>query len=244
MSSEILNNIRQGVCAIGYLKKHFKESLNPSHDPWFEIVGTGFFVRSYTVITNRHVISDMAKIQKEKKIPDDQRVLQIVLPSLNNHGSWSQTYIKFESTSVSNNPNLDIGFISIPIVDDPDLNQFKPLCLAKSLDFEVGESIGVCGYPYGMRMMERKGRVYRFGPVLQQGYISAIAPYDVSQKVEEILLDVRTVEGMSGSPVFRIKDGVVIGIHHEGWNSVTQLAIPLHEEKIKPWLEFHDKIKK
>ena len=91
--------------------------------------------------------------------------------------------------------------------------------------------------------MLKKGDVTtRFGPVLQRGYISAIAPYEGSSLITEILLDARTAGGMSGSPVFTVDDGKVIGIHNAGWEATTACAIPINKDKIENWYNFHIKL--
>ena len=73
--------------------------------------------------------------------------------------------------------------------------------------------------------------------------ISALSPYGPPAELTELLLDVRTAGGMSGSPVFLAEDGVVIGIHHEGCEATTALAVPLTQDKIARWLAQHEAAK-
>ena len=84
-----------------------------------------------------------------------------------------------------------------------------------------------------------QARLYRYGPILQQGYISAIAPFDNSVFVERILLDLRTSVGMSGAPVFDSATGSVIGIHEGGRDATTAFAIPLNQRTITTLAEAH-----
>lgn len=91
-------------------------------------------------------------------------------------------------------------------------------------DYTIGDHVGVLGYPFGTNgMVNQAGadpsRIYRVGPVLQQGYISAIAPHDGSDHVERMLLDIRTTRGMSGGAVFCASTGVAIGVHTSGFGS-------------------------
>lgn len=53
------------------------------------------------------------------------------------------------------------------------------------------------GYPHGSSLSEKDGRL-RWGPVLQQGWVSGVSPYEGSGAVDEILLNLRAEEGMSG----------------------------------------------
>jgi fructose 1,6-bisphosphatase len=51
----ILQRLRHGVCAIGYLTEPLADARPHTVAGWFKVVGSGFLVRKETVITNRHV---------------------------------------------------------------------------------------------------------------------------------------------------------------------------------------------
>jgi hypothetical protein len=68
-----------------------------------------------------------------------------------------------------------------------------------------------------------------------------VAPFDNAVAVERLLLDLRTSVGMSGSPVFRPADGMVIGIHDAGIEATTAFAIPLSQTLVDQVLLFHDR---
>ncbi len=91
-------------------------------------------------------------------------------------------------------------------------------------------------------MLQKKdgSRVYRWGPVLQQGYISAVSPFEKANPPNEILLDARIAGGMSGAPVFRPSDGTVIGIVYEAWEATTALALPLDTQIVQNFLQQYD----
>jgi hypothetical protein len=85
-------------------------------------------------------------------------------------------------------------------------------------DIRVGAGIGILGFPYGHSSIERDDgsgikRLYRLGPVLQQGHIGAITPSEASEVVRHYVLDVRTHESMAGSPVFEKSSGLIVAIH-------------------------------
>lgn len=96
----------------------------------------------------------------------------------------------------------------------------------------VSEEIGVCGYPYGTQLLAGV-HSYRWGPVVQQGHISAVSPFDTTGKPDDILLDVRTAGGMSGAPVFRPRTGQVIGVHYAGIEATTAFGVPLNQRTVK-----------
>ena len=116
----------------------------------------------------------------------------------------------------------------------------KPLSFHAEFDYQVTQAIGLCGYPYGYSMLQKDGKVYRWGPVVQQGFISAISPFDTTTSPDELLLDVRVAEGMSGAPIFSPTDGIVIGIVHSGWEATTALGLPFTISVVESWLKKHD----
>jgi hypothetical protein len=90
-------------------------------------------------------------------------------------------------------------------------------------------------------MLTKSAKVYRWRPVVQRGFISAISPFDTTTEPDEILLDVRTTNGMSGAPIFRPSNGEVIGIHHSGWDDkTTALGLPLTKQNVNAWLDLYD----
>jgi hypothetical protein len=88
-------------------------------------------------------------------------------------------------------------------------------------------------------MLQRDGKVYRWGPVVQQGHVSAVSPFDGvpdGYLPSEVLLDIRISGGMSGSPILRPADGRVVGIVHSTWEATTALGLPLITAVIDQWL--------
>ena len=122
----------------------------------------------------------------------------------------------------------------------------SPLDVAAATTVTVSEEVFICGYPYGNMLLEPRGKPYRFGPVVQQGYVSGLAPFAGTDAPQEILLDVRTADKMSGSPVVRSQNGDVIGIHHQAAIDTraivtTSFAIPLDKPRMTRWLEEFDR---
>ena len=158
-------------------------------------------------------------------IPNDQRFVQFVQKV---DGGWSTEFMKVAAMYVLPK-GMDLGLVELATSVDSMEPQPYPLIINEmnSLTVRVGKDVGTFGYPYGEELLERKGRIYRFGPILQQGYISAIAPFDTPGAIEELLLDMRAHKGMSGSPVFLPESGDVIGIIYESWEPTAAFALPL-----------------
>jgi len=141
--------------------------------------------------------------------------------------------------------DVDVAFIEFNPLGEIQFNRCRPLQLSDNWnDIRVGRPIGMFGYPDGTSLLVNrsidKERIYRFGPVLQQGYISAVAPYEGNQPISRILSDIRTVDGMSGSPVFYSDTGDVFAIHEDSNKTTTAFSIPLVKNEVFSWLKKHD----
>jgi S1-C subfamily serine protease len=237
VEQEILTKIRDGICAIGYITVPLQKFSASVHQPYFKVVGTGFLVRANLAMTNRHVIERLLYDQADLGFPDDQRLLMFVHPI-------DPTVCQADFRPILQlheiGGEMDVGFVSFP--PDKESASIQPLQLQSHMSFQVSEPVGVCGYPYGHHMLQKKdgSRVYRWGPVLQQGYISAVSPFEKANPPNEILLDARIAGGMSGAPVFRPSDGTVIGIIYKAWEATTALALPLDAQVVQNLLKQYD----
>jgi S1-C subfamily serine protease len=234
---EVLNRIRHGICAVGYLTVPLEKYNEDPTRPYFKVVGTGFLVRSTTVMTNRHVIKRLEELQAELGFPHAQRMLLFV--TADERGRLRAVTRMIRGALTANNSGLDIGFIEFQRHPEPHFMGIDPLVFEERYSLNVTEEIAVCGYPYGEAMLQRDGKVYRWGPVIQQGYVSGVSPFDAVPEgylPNELLLDVRIAGGMSGGPIVRPRDGRVVGIVHSTWEATTALGLPLTTSVIDGWL--------
>lgn len=214
--------------------------MKDPNSPFFHVVGTGFLVRLTTVITNRHVIEGLFESQANLDFPSSQFFLSFIVPD--GRGGLRNTLRMIRHFATLDSP--DIGFVEFHIVHEKHFEGINPLYLATATTFKLTEEVAVCGYPYGTAMLKHGPKIYRWGPVIQQGSISAISPFYGAENPDEILLDVRTAAGMSGAPIFRPSTGEVIGIHYAGWEATTALGLPLIQSDVDKWLvSFDQKIK-
>jgi S1-C subfamily serine protease len=235
IDTNILNRVRCGVCAIGYVTVNMEEYKKNPTRPYFKVCGTGFLVRDNTVMTNRHVIEEVHKAQQQTGFSNDQIRIHFVYSV--QADEWKTDFRRFES--LTSFKELDIALVEINR-QPGEMEPCHSLPLGDLSSIAIAQPIAVWGYPYGTSMLAPQGTLRRFGPVLQQGYISAISPYDASSRIDELLLDVRTVGGMSGSPVFRPEDGRAIGIVYATWEAITSVAIPIDDARVAKWLAVHD----
>jgi V8-like Glu-specific endopeptidase len=235
---KVISRVRNGVCAVGYLTVPLEEYKRNIQSPFFQVVGTGFLVRETTVITNRHVIQGLFEEQVNFGFPSSQFFLSFVAPQESPQPQITIRMIRRFGALA--NEELDVGFLEFKVVTEAHFYDISPLDIASSFDLQVSEEIAVCGYPYGTLMLMKNAKVYRWGPVIQRGFISAISPFDTATEPDQILLDVRTASGMSGAPIFKPSDGKVIGIHHSGWEATTAMGLPLTKQNVEAWLDLYD----
>jgi hypothetical protein len=240
---EVIRKVRLGICGVGVLRTSLDEyKKDPQNVENFPIIGTGFMVRPKTIVTNRHVIKGMRKALTKLSLSDDQRFLQFVFPRTS---GFSTSLCGVEFASTIDNPELDVGFIDFTPQPAEGFDGCTPLEVNDDpAEIHTGQPVGIFGYPHGSKELGYRfgptdKEIYRFGPVLQQGYISAVAPLDGHPPYSRILSDVRTINGMSGSPLFRAETGTVLGIHHAGNKTTTAYAIPLLNWQLDELLKVH-----
>jgi V8-like Glu-specific endopeptidase len=250
MDKTLVQRVISATCAICFIPVPVEQYRRDETRRALNIVGTGFLVRPTTVITNRHVIQALENVQATLGVMDDELFVYFAYPTANGlreaYGMVKQ-YSVLRHTSPHEDEKLDIGFIDVAPPEEGRTefhDRCQPLDIVDRCEPSIGEPIAVCGYPYGTEALRRASRrFYRFGPILQQGYISAIAPFHNahSEAIEELLLDTRTAKGMSGAPVIRVSDGLALGVHWGGLEATMALAVPLDKTRLANWIAAHER---
>ncbi|MCK4817514.1 trypsin-like peptidase domain-containing protein [bacterium] len=244
MNSDAAKKIRNSVCAVGYLTVPMEQhKINPTN-PDFFIIGTGFLVSENLIITNRHVLEGLYKLEDKGTIPKEQFLVSFVYPQKDNKPNWQLCYTGITKSFIPNEAHMpDIGFIEFSRKKTlEDFKQCKPVIFDDLSGVNVGDPVAMWGYPTGTALLQpdliysQNQKLCRVGPVLQQGYISAGTPFEVESGTLEFLLDIRTYNGMSGSPVFNPNTGKILGIHYKGNKLTTSVAIALSNKDIEFWL--------
>ena len=236
-------DVRNAVCAIGYLMVPLEQHRKDWTNPEFRIVGTGFLIAENLVITCRHVLQTLHHLEDHEGYPNDQMRLSFVYPHLKDSKQWQAMNIGLDMTLIPEREGMpDLAFIRIAPKDrTPDSYQCVPVKFSECA-VQLGDHIAIWGYPDGEGLhlpgmkYDPNEKLVRTGPVLQQGFVSAGTPFDV-ELASEYLLDVRTTGGMSGGPVFNPRTGEVIGVHYKGNKMTTSVAVALRKVDIDFWLE-------
>lgn len=232
-----LHSIRPAVCAVGYIKTDLVAMRAAPDESHFHFAGSGFLVAPGRILTAGHVIRDLFTFVKERRISKDMACAVFDRP----RGDHSDLVVmQFITTYVIDDPINDLGIIEVWPPEDWSA-QVMPLAVQEASRLRVGDEIAVFGFPQGVASVERvdkagNRRLYRLGPVLQQGYVSAIAPTDEASHVSRYLLDINTSRGMSGGPVVDPATGTIVGLHTSGLSTETAFAYPLSCEFVDHFL--------
>ena len=187
-----IRKVRPSVVAVGTY--YFKDS------PKIRYHGTGFAVGDGTlIITNAHTIAQIEEEQRFKQLRVFHREFQ-------SHGR--------RVSLLKRDDEHDLAVLKL------EKGIMLPLKLADSGSVQEGEAVALTGYPIGL--------ILGLHPSTHAGIISAISPIvlpsptarTIKKETVEYLrrpykvfqIDATAYPGNSGSPVFRISSGEVIGI--------------------------------
>ena len=196
----------------------------------FPIIGTGVIIGDGLVVTNAHVIDALVKLPRPSDFPADKFPFVVTL---------------FHAVKPGDNPAItveSVAEVSLEVIgvfrvdglvptsegcyhgpEKPDFNIVR--VKAKGLprvELEPnphklieGIEVGTIGYPMGTEALMAPGWVHQFGPFLQRGIISAVLPTRCKAP-HSFVINLLSMGGASGSPVFRADSGHVIGILNAG----------------------------
>lgn len=248
---DVIKKIRLSTCSILYMQTKHEDVLNGaktgeiSPDIKKEVVATGFLIRDDIVLTNRHVILQLYD-DYQKKGHHDHWYVEFTYPT--GLDGWSETIRRIKDCFVFVPPgekgDLDVGLFSF-IRNQGEMEECKPVEFGNLEDVFVGNDIAICGFPLGNEVMVNPNLgIFRFGPVVHQGIISAISPFDTGDQRSNttFLTDLNSAEGMSGSPVFLPSTGRVIGLHYAGSKGTLGFAIPIDRRRIDGWVSCYNRI--
>ena len=152
------HQVRNGVCAVGYLLEPLETYTNNPQSEIFQVLGTGFLVEPELVMTNRHVIGALLEAEVTHTIPRTQFFVQFVAPGQDQTLRIVPRMIR----TVSYLDDLDIGFVRYQTVFPDHFDTIQPLAIGEEWNLQVSEEIAVCGYPYGTSLLAI-GTLFRWG---------------------------------------------------------------------------------
>lgn len=189
----------------------------PPPYPEYAPVGTGFVAGKGLLVTNRHVLANFAKENSAGKWQITVG-LSVRVAFARAHTICKATPVNLTVTGVAGvHPSLDLavlwtgGEASVP----------PPLPIAGGAA-KAREAIAVIGYPSCDGRVRRRDEIVVFGgpgdepPVFHVERFQPGEVMAVDMPTLHFRHDASTLGGNSGSPVMRLSDGTVVGIHSGG----------------------------
>ena len=206
---EVVSAIKPAVAAIGI--RHtgqdasFRQYVDEAESPTLpELLGTGFCIHQRGIIvTCQHVVDTLSNIIRKKSIPTASAV--VVFTSYDRNG---RAYLDGIPVNRILAPGDDIGLIELR----PHSSPLPTIAAGEDFNVDVGEEIGICGFPLGENPLQADGRLAGGASFVQKGIISAILPSEFAGNRKEFVIGAPVYPGYVGSPIFRTKKPELVGI--------------------------------
>lgn len=250
INPEIISKVRASTCGVLRLDQTHEQLFADKQDqepfrPESTTFGTAFLVTPNLALTNRHVVQLV--LQDAKKLGHFENwYLEFVY--LKEGGGVHEAFARVLKAMAIEDPTggnrFDVGFLEFERWGEPWFEECVPVDLGNLASIEVGIDVGLCGFPLGNELLVANPTIWRFGPVIHQGIISGIAPFENAnpRNITSFITDMNTASGMSGSPVFTLSDGRVIGLHFAGAPGTLGCAIPIDRHRMDSWVNYYDMV--
>lgn len=215
---ETYNELRISIVAI--VRKYEPLKIGDPKPEIPFILGTGFIVDDGLIATNNHIIEILDNQPKPPDTPiEEWPVLCLLFVEMNKcdyavvplevigkigikdylpEGSWYGNDIP------------DIGFIRVKAKDLPVSKLNTDWRILKE-----GMELATAGFPMGRETFTAPGYLHQIGPTLQTGVLSALLPFP-NTRPHAFILDILSLGGQSGSPIFHPDTGDILGILYGG----------------------------
>jgi hypothetical protein len=197
----------------------------------FPIVGTGFVLDDGMVVTNAHVIDALLAFPRPPDWPKDKAPFVAMLF----HYIDKQHYPNAPTEGYAEIPLEVLGVVRVGDIQlnpergiyygprRPDFNvvhvKAKGLpkidVLATTDALREGTEVATVGFPMGTEALMAPGWLHQLCPFLQRGVISAVLPF-TCKAPHSFVINVMSMGGASGSPVFLTDSPKVVGILNAG----------------------------
>ncbi len=211
-----------------------KAVLSKTNPAFPEILGTAFVIDERGIaVTNRHVVRALEKLQRHPKTKEHPAIaialsdvqptgvghsLEVVFPNIRR---WDKLTTFTSSDKFYGEQIPDVAFVQLDVRGLPAL----PL-VTEERSWEIGTQIATAGFPLGKDALVIYGQVNQVAPILRVGVIASVYPFPCP-KPHGFTIDIMTLGGESGSPIFLQHQPAVVGLLHAGFNHTNiTMAIP------------------
>jgi len=204
------------------------------HGEVFPIIGTGLILDDGLVVTNAHVVDALIGLPRPPNFPKGEFPFVAVLF----HPVKPGDNAAISGESIAEVPLEVFGIFRVEgliprgkgTYYGPEKPDFNVVCVkAKALPkaelepntscLVEGVEVGTIGYPMGTEALRAPGWFHQFGPFLQRGIVSAILPTRC-RSPHSFVINLLSMGGASGSPVFLAENGRVVGILNAGLTEI------------------------
>lgn len=228
---EAYTRIRRSIVAFAS-----KAAVTPKRKapPFPTIIGTGFVVDQRGIVaTNRHVVRALERLPAHPRTGKSAAMVLAfseVEPAGNGHSMnvafvslrrWDKLTTLKATGPFYGEPLPDVAFAQLNVRGLP------AVALAtQEGSWDVGRPIATAGFPLGKDALAIYGRVNQVAPILRAGIIASVYPFPCPRP-HGFTIDIMTLGGESGSPIFGVDDVIGVGLLHAGFEGTNiTLAIP------------------
>jgi hypothetical protein len=235
MLIDTFSSIRRSIVAFAIVSKRASTPSFPS------IIGSGFVIDTQGIVaTNRHVVLELEKLGDPET--SDNVALALTFSEVQREeGAHSLTVLPVslrrwdKLTTFTSSEDFygeqipDIAFAQIGVTGLPAAS-----LVTQAGSWAVGTAIATAGFPLGTAALAIYERVNQVAPILRAGVIASVFPFP-SPRPHGFTIDIMTLGGESGSPIFLADSpqvvGVltpqVVGLLHAGFDGTNiTLAVP------------------
>jgi hypothetical protein len=223
--------VRRSIVAFASMAVFTKTGQTPVFP---SLIGTGFVIDTRGIVaTNRHVVDALEKLPTNPSTGGSAAVALIFSDIQQDRGGhflrvmpvpirrWDKLTTFTSSDHFYGEPMPDVAFAQLNVGGLPAL----PL-ISQEGSWEVGRPIATAGFPLGTTALAIYGTINQVAPILRAGVIASVFPFPCP-KPHGFTIDIMTLGGESGSPIFLTDSADAVGLLHAGFDGTNiTLAVP------------------